>query len=130
MRVDTPPPTTPEKAMTLLGGANANLIEGGRLLAQQWVDNVRAGEVRANDPLVVEKGIRMALDAEAREAGIGSSGATIQIPVEYLERARRALERRAVPLDPMMTGIVIDVTATPAPSDGHAEPAQVSTGDN
>ncbi|MBE7449202.1 MAG: hypothetical protein HS111_09980 [Kofleriaceae bacterium] len=104
---------SPERTMNLLGSANANLIEGGRLLSQQWVDSVRAGDVRANDPVVVEKGIRMALDAEAREAGVGTTGATIQIPVEYLERARRALERRQVPLDPMMTGIVIDAASAP-----------------
>jgi hypothetical protein len=131
MRVEVAPPTTPDKAMTLLGSANANLIEGGRLLSQQWVDNVRAGEVRANDPVVVEKGIRMALDAEAREAGIGTSGAMIQVPVEYLERARRALERRAVPLDPMLTGIVIDTTTTSRDREGSGdEPPQKSAGDN
>lgn len=131
MRVETAPPPSLEKMTTLLGSANANLIEGGRLLSQQWVDSVRAGDVRANDPIVVEKGIRMALDAEAREAGVGTSGATIQIPVEYLERARRALERRQVPLDPMMTGIVIETTAAQvARNDDRDEVPDNVAGDN
>ncbi len=122
-RVEAPSSTpSPERTMTLLGSANANLIEGGRLLSQQWVDSVRAGDVRANDPVVVEKGIRMALDAEAREAGVGTAGATIQIPVEYLERARRALERRRVPLDPMMTGIVIDAVSAPVGAEADDAP--------
>lgn len=115
---------TLEQTMTVLSSVNANLIEGGRLLSQQWVRNVRDEEVRANDPVVVEKGIRMMLDAQAREAGVGTPGTMIQIPVEYLERARKAIERRKVPLDPMLTGVVIDAVAVPvATGEGTTVPA-------
>lgn len=83
-----------------------------------------AGQSRFTRFLVTtdKKGIRMALDAEAREAGVGTAGATIQIPVEYLERARRALERRRVPLDPMMTGIVIDAVSAPVGAEADDAP--------